>query len=76
MLTFCTAKLDTTLPEGLHEFFDDLANYGKDELDEAKKPGRSWSKDELRLKSNPDLHKLWCSISSHCLTMTTCLFYR
>ena len=21
--------------------------------------GRSWKKDELRLKSNPDLHKLW-----------------
>ncbi|EJW88260.1 hypothetical protein WUBG_00833 [Wuchereria bancrofti] len=59
VLTLCTAKLNTTLPEGLREFFDDPANYGKDELDEKSKPGRSWSKDELRLKSNSDLHKLW-----------------
>ncbi|EFO20956.2 hypothetical protein, variant [Loa loa] len=59
VLTFRTAKLNTTLPEGLREFFDDPANYGKDELDEKNKPGRSWSKDELRLKSSSDLHKLW-----------------
>lgn len=24
-----------------------------------KRPGRSWTSDELRLKSNTDLHKLW-----------------
>ncbi|VDK74057.1 unnamed protein product [Onchocerca ochengi] len=59
VLNFCTAKLDTNIPEGLREFFDDPANYGKDELDEKSKPGRPWSKDELRLKSNSDLHKLW-----------------
>ncbi|MCP9262065.1 39S ribosomal protein L47, mitochondrial [Dirofilaria immitis] len=58
-LTFCTVKLDANIPEGLREFFDDPANYGKDELDEKYKPGRPWSKDELRLKSNSDLHKLW-----------------
>ncbi|VDK40244.1 unnamed protein product [Gongylonema pulchrum] len=56
--SFCSAKLNTSLPEGIREFFDDPANYGKDELDEKKKPGRSWSTDELRLKSNSDLHKL------------------
>uniref|UniRef100_A0A0R3RPT5 Large ribosomal subunit protein uL29m n=1 Tax=Elaeophora elaphi TaxID=1147741 RepID=A0A0R3RPT5_9BILA len=59
IVTFCTAKLDTSIPEGLREFFDNPANYGKDELDEKNKPGRPWSKDELRLKSNTDLHKLW-----------------
>ncbi|KAL3994759.1 Mitochondrial 39-S ribosomal protein L47 (MRP-L47) family protein [Acanthocheilonema viteae] len=58
-VTFCTGKLNTSIPEGLREFFDDPANYGKDELDDKKKPGRPWSKDELRLKSNTDLHKLW-----------------
>uniref|UniRef100_A0A915PQ81 Intraflagellar transport protein 56 n=1 Tax=Setaria digitata TaxID=48799 RepID=A0A915PQ81_9BILA len=55
----CTAKLNTNIPEGLREFFDNPVNYGKDELDEKNKPGRPWSKDELRLKSNSDLHKLW-----------------
>lgn len=37
------------------EFFDDEKNWGLDEV----KCGRSWRKDELRLKSNSDLHKLW-----------------
>ncbi|CAG9529823.1 unnamed protein product [Cercopithifilaria johnstoni] len=59
MVTFCIKKLNTNIPEGLREFFDDPANYGKDELDEKNKPGRPWNKDELRLKSNTDLHKLW-----------------
>lgn len=39
----------------LMEFFDDKKNWGENEV----KTGRSWKKDELRLKSNQDLHKLW-----------------
>ncbi|KJH49005.1 hypothetical protein DICVIV_04843 [Dictyocaulus viviparus] len=45
--------------EVLRQFFDDQENFGKPELRPRKRPGRSWSKDELRLKSNTDLHKLW-----------------
>ena len=37
------------------EFFDDSKNMGATEV----KSGRSWTLDELRLKSNVDLHKLW-----------------
>lgn len=37
------------------EFFDDQKNFGENEV----KCGRSWKKDELRIKSNTDLHKLW-----------------
>jgi large subunit ribosomal protein L47 len=37
------------------EFFDDKKNYGESEV----KHGRSWLKDELRIKSNKDLHQLW-----------------
>ncbi|XP_015182904.1 PREDICTED: 39S ribosomal protein L47, mitochondrial [Polistes dominula] len=40
---------------GLMEFFDDEKNWGKDTV----KVGREWRLDELRLKSNEDLHKLW-----------------
>ncbi|XP_066156144.1 large ribosomal subunit protein uL29m [Euwallacea fornicatus] len=39
----------------LMEFFDDKKNWGVTEV----KSGRSWRKEELRLKSNSDLHKLW-----------------
>lgn len=39
----------------LMEFFDDKNNWGKSTV----RVGRSWTKDELRLKSNVDLHKLW-----------------
>ncbi|XP_072757605.1 large ribosomal subunit protein uL29m [Anoplolepis gracilipes] len=39
----------------LMEFFDEPKNLGQNEV----KVGRSWRKDELRLKSNSDLHKLW-----------------
>ncbi|XGW30254.1 hypothetical protein V3C99_009331 [Haemonchus contortus] len=41
------------------QFYDDEANFGKSELRPKKRPGRSWTEDELRLKSNSDLHKLW-----------------
>lgn len=40
---------------GLMEFFDDEKNWGATQV----KTGRSWTADELRLKSNSDLHKLW-----------------
>lgn len=39
----------------LMEFFDDKKNWGEQEV----KTGRSWTKDDLRIKSNTDLHKLW-----------------
>lgn len=45
----------TSERQDLMEFFDDPKNWGKNEV----KVGRSWKKDELRLKSNSDLHKLW-----------------
>lgn len=37
------------------EFFDDEKNWGAPQV----KSGRSWTKDDLRIKSNSDLHKLW-----------------
>jgi len=39
----------------LMEFFDAKDNWGEREV----KSGRSWTIDELRVKSNFDLHKLW-----------------
>lgn len=45
----------TSCRRSLDEFFDDPKNYG--EL--AVRSGRAWRLDELRLKSNSDLHKLW-----------------
>ncbi|VDN52132.1 unnamed protein product [Dracunculus medinensis] len=43
----------------MREFFDNEQNFGVNELRPSKRPGRSWSVDELRLKSNSDLHRLW-----------------
>jgi large subunit ribosomal protein L47 len=37
------------------ELFDDKNNWGQSKV----KVGRSWKLDELRIKSNSDLHKLW-----------------
>ncbi|XP_063988260.1 large ribosomal subunit protein uL29m [Diachasmimorpha longicaudata] len=42
-------------PHPLMEFFDDPKNWGQKNV----KVGRSWKLDELRIKSNEDLHKLW-----------------
>uniref|UniRef100_A0A0N5A541 Large ribosomal subunit protein uL29m n=1 Tax=Parastrongyloides trichosuri TaxID=131310 RepID=A0A0N5A541_PARTI len=41
------------------EFFDEEKNWGVLELRPKRRPGREWQKEELRLKSNTDLHKLW-----------------
>lgn len=41
--------------QDLMEFFDDKKNWGES----AVRSGRSWKVDELRIKSNSDLHKLW-----------------
>ncbi|KAI1727440.1 mitochondrial 39-S ribosomal protein l47 (MRP-L47) domain-containing protein [Ditylenchus destructor] len=43
----------------LAEFFDKKVNFGLFELRAKERPGRSWTIEELRLKSNSDLHKLW-----------------
>uniref|UniRef100_A0A069DY66 Large ribosomal subunit protein uL29m n=1 Tax=Panstrongylus megistus TaxID=65343 RepID=A0A069DY66_9HEMI len=40
---------------GLMEFFDDKENWTVNEI----RVGRAWKKEELRIKSNQDLHKLW-----------------
>ncbi|RWS30573.1 39S ribosomal protein L47-like protein, partial [Leptotrombidium deliense] len=42
-------------PPQLMEFFDDFENWAAQEV----KTGRPWKLDELRIKSNEDLHKLW-----------------
>lgn len=45
----------TSQLNGLMDFFDNPKNWGSDYI----KHGREWRLDELRLKSNVDLHKLW-----------------
>jgi len=45
----------STVHRDLMEFFDDKKNWAAEQI----KVGRSWTKDELRIKSNQDLHKLW-----------------
>ncbi|KAI5741715.1 hypothetical protein M8J76_016462 [Diaphorina citri] len=39
----------------LNEFFDSPKNFGAEQV----RVGRSWRKEELRVKSSSDLHKLW-----------------
>lgn len=39
----------------LMEFFDSKKNWGENNI----RVGRAWKLDELRIKSNTDLHKLW-----------------
>lgn len=54
--TFPRSLIHTTSKRNdLMEFFDDPKNWDKDKI----RVGRSWRKDELRLKSNEELHKLW-----------------
>lgn len=45
----------STNGRNLMEFFDDKKNWTEEKV----KHGRPWTLDELRLKSNVDLHKLW-----------------
>lgn len=48
--------IHTTAPRlSLSEFFDLEKNYGAKKV----RTGRPWSMDDLRFKSNTDLHKLW-----------------
>lgn len=55
-LKVSVAGIHGTLPQyELMEFFDDKKNWSKSEV----RCGRSWLLDELRIKSNSDLHKLW-----------------
>ena len=41
--------------QGLNEFFEEEKSRGEMKV----RVGRAWKSDELRLKSNEDLHKLW-----------------
>lgn len=53
--TYCRNLQTTARNYGLQEFFDDPSTYGEAVV----KSGRAWRIDELRNKSNSDLHKLW-----------------
>uniref|UniRef100_A0A023FJ27 Large ribosomal subunit protein uL29m n=1 Tax=Amblyomma cajennense TaxID=34607 RepID=A0A023FJ27_AMBCJ len=52
----CYSPLHTScVRHGLMEFFEPKDKWGADEI----RSGKPWSRDELRIKSNSDLHKLW-----------------
>ena len=52
---WCASLHTSSTQRGLMEFFDDEKNWGEMEV----KVGRAWKIEELRIKSNEDLHKLW-----------------
>jgi len=49
----------TAARKGIEEFFPPGVYEGENLVDENPVVGRKWSKHELRIKSNSDLHKLW-----------------
>ncbi|XP_069329001.1 large ribosomal subunit protein uL29m isoform X1 [Eulemur rufifrons] len=51
----CKLLHTTSSRKGLEEFFDDPKNWGEEKV----KSGASWTCQQLRNKSNEDLHKLW-----------------
>ncbi|KAM9224822.1 large ribosomal subunit protein uL29m isoform 2-T2 [Dugong dugon] len=51
----CRLLHATLSRKGLEEFFDDPKNWGEEKV----KSGASWTCQQLRNKSNEDLHKLW-----------------
>uniref|UniRef100_A0A8C6WCM5 Large ribosomal subunit protein uL29m n=3 Tax=Nannospalax galili TaxID=1026970 RepID=A0A8C6WCM5_NANGA len=51
----CKSLHTTSSRKGLEEFFDDPKNWGEEKV----KSGASWTCQQLRNKSNEDLHKLW-----------------
>ncbi|XP_008264761.2 large ribosomal subunit protein uL29m isoform X1 [Oryctolagus cuniculus] len=53
--TQCRSLHTTLSRKGLEEFFDDPKNWGEEKV----KSGASWTCQQLRNKSNEDLHKLW-----------------
>jgi len=48
-------KCETSENKNLNQFFEDPKNLKENVI----RVGRQWKIDELRLKSNQDLHKLW-----------------
>ncbi|XP_036204772.1 39S ribosomal protein L47, mitochondrial-like isoform X1 [Myotis myotis] len=51
----CRILHSTLSRKGLEEFFDDPKNWGEEKV----KSGAAWTCQQLRNKSNEDLHKLW-----------------
>lgn len=55
LMSKCPSFSTSSTCRDLMEFFDAKENWGQAEV----KSGRSWRTEELRMKSNADLHKLW-----------------